>query len=491
MSQPNVVCLLTDQWRLQALGYAGNTQVQTPNIDRLAGESLNFVHAVSGYSVCCPWRASFLTGQYPLTHGVIVNDVPMWRVGSRGHRPADTATLTGNPVGLGDAFKGAGYRTGYIGKWHVDGRGRRSFIPPERRLGFDYFKALECSHEYNQSAYYDNDDQTIRFWDGYDVFAQTADAQDFIVGASRRDARCAKPFLLVLSWGPPHNPYETAPPEYRELYNPPEIELRPNVPPAMADQAREWLAGYYAHCTAIDKSVGDIVDVLDKRGLADNTVLVFASDHGDMLGSQGEVRKQKPWEESIRVPFLLRYPAKFGREAREVAPFLNAHDIMPTLLGLCGLPIPDGVDGRDLSASVARRVPWTQTRRHCQVPDGRADAGSPGALLACFHPFGEWSRPLGGREYRGLRTARYTYCRTLQGPWLLYDNEADPYQLRNLCRVDTGSPVDQPDHAELLAELEALLQGELAAMGDEFLPGMDYIKKWGYPLDDTGTVPIR
>lgn len=453
MSKPNVVFLLTDQWRLQALGYAGNAQVQTPNIDRLARESVNFKHAISGYSVCCPWRASFLTGQYPLTHGVIVNDVP----------------ISSEPVGLGDAFKSAGYNTAYIGKWHVDGRGRSAYIPPERRLGFDYFKALECTHDYNQSAYYDNDDQTMRFWDGYDVFAQTADAQRYIQSQAGQ-----KPFMLVLSWGPPHNPYQTALKKYRDMYDPQSIELRPNVPAHMADDARQWLAGYYAHCTAIDKSVGDIMETLDENGLSDNTVLVFASDHGDMLGSQGWTRKQKPWEESIRVPFLLRYPQKYGvarrhchlREVREAAPFLNAHDIMPTLLGVCGLPIPASVDGRDLSPALADE-----------------NIESNGALLACFHPFGEWSRPAGGREYRGIRTERYTYCRTLEGPWLLYDNDADPYQLENL--------IGQSEYAEIQSELEALLQRELDTIGDEFLNGMSYINRWGYPLDDTGTVPIR
>ncbi|MYE27619.1 MAG: sulfatase [Chloroflexi bacterium] len=442
---PNLVFLLTDQWRLQALGYAGNRQVQTPNIDRLASESFNFKHAISGYSVCCPWRASFLTGQYPLTHGVIVNDVP----------------ISSDPVGLGDAFKSAGYNTAYIGKWHVDGRGRSAYIPRERRLGFDYFKALECTHDYNQSAYYDNDDPTLRFWDGYDVFAQTADAQRYIESQSGE-----QPFMLVLSWGPPHNPYETAPPEFRELYDPLDIELRPNVPPELADEARQWLAGYYAHCSAIDKSVGDIMETLDERGLSENTVLVFASDHGDMLGSQGWTRKQKPWEESIRVPFLLRYPAQYGREARAVDPFLNAHDIMPTLLGVCGLPIPDSVEGRDFSPSLTGEKVESQ-----------------GALLACFHPFGEYSRPVGGREYRGIRTARYTYCHALDGPWLLYDNEADPFQLRNL--------INREDFAEIQAELEALMQRELDAIGDEFLDGMAYINRWGYPLDNTGTVPFR
>ena len=453
MSKPNVVFLLTDQWRLQALGYAGNTQVRTPNIDRLAGESINFKHAISGYSVCCPWRASFLTGQYPLTHGVIVNDVP----------------ISGDPVGLGDAFKSAGYNTAYIGKWHVDGRGRKAYIPRERRLGFDSFKALECTHDYNQSAYFDNDDPTMRFWDGYDVFAQTADAQRYIESQSGE-----QPFMLVLSWGPPHNPYETAPPEYREMYHARDIELRPNVPPAMAEEAREWLAGYYAHCSAIDKSVGDIMKALDERGISDNTVLIFASDHGDMLGSQGWTRKQKPWEESIRVPFLLRYPAMYGRDARAVEHFLNTHDIMPTLLGVCGLPIPDSVEGRDFSAAL--------TGEHVE---------SQGALLACFHPFGEYSRPAGGQEYRGIRTARYTYCRALDGPWLLYDNEADPFQLENLVVTRRHGDPDRADYAEIQAELDALLQRELDAIGDDFREGMAYINKWGYPLDDTGTVPIR
>ncbi|MYD09745.1 MAG: sulfatase [Chloroflexi bacterium] len=445
MSKPNVVFLLTDQWRLQALGYAGNAQVRTPNIDRLAGESVKFRNAISGYSVCCPWRASFLTGQYPLTHGVIVNDVP----------------ISGDPVGLGDAYKAAGYETAFIGKWHVDGRGRSNYIPPERRLGFDTFQALECTHDYNQSFYYDGDDPTLRHWDGYDVFAQTAAAQRYI--ESRAGDR---PFMLVLSWGPPHNPYETAPQDYRDMYDPQEIELRPNVPADMANEARAWLAGYYAHCSAIDKSVGDILATLDELGLADDTVLVFASDHGDMLGSQGMTRKQKPYDESIRVPFLLRYPAAFGRQAREAAPFLNAHDIMPTLLGVCGLPIPGTVEGRDFSPALRGE-----------------GVESEAALLACFHPFGEWSRPVGGREYRGIRTERYTYCRTLDRPWLLFDNGADPWQLDNLA--------NRPGAADLQGKLEALLQRELDALGDDFLDGMSYINRWGYPLDDSGTVPFR
>ncbi len=137
---------------------------------------------------------------------------------------------------------------------------------------------------------------------------------------------------------------------------------------------------------------------------------------------------------------------------------------MPTLLGLCDLPIPDTVEGRDVSATL----------------DGDGDIGE-AVLLACFHPFGEWARNNGGREYRGVRTARYTYCRTLDSPWLLYDNETDPYQQNNL--------INEAEHVVLQIELEALLQKKLEAIGDEFLDGMTYVKQWGYPLDETGTVP--
>lgn len=443
--QPNVVFLLTDQWRLQAFSYAGNTQVRTPNIDQLAAQSHNFTHAIAGYPVCSPWRASFLTGQYPLTHGVFVNDVP---IGS-------------SAVGLGEAFKTGGYDTAFIGKWHVDGQGRSSYIPPERRLGFDYFKVLECTHDYNHSAYYAGNSDEKRYWGGYDVFAQTADAQHYV---RQHDGK--NPFLLVLSWGPPHNPYETAPAEYRQLYNPDTIQLRPNVPPEMAADARAWLAGYYAHCSAIDHSVGEMLRTLDEVGIAEDTILIFASDHGDMLGSQGIERKQKPYEESIRVPFLLCYPRKYGREGRTVDAFLNAHDIMPTLLGLCGLDIPQTVEGYDFSG----------------VLDGEADPSGGAALLACFHPFGEWSSGSGGREFRGVRTARYTYCRTLEGPWLLYDNLEDLYQLENR--------VGDPAYMEIQQVLEAELQRKLDEMHDTFEHGMHYIQRWGYQLDETGTVPF-
>ena len=187
---PHVILIFGDQWRTQAFGYAGNSCVQTPHIDRLASQSINATHAVSGCSVCCPARASLLTGQYPLTHGVFVNDVH----------------LSDRAVSLAQAFKSAGYDTAYVGKWHVNANGRSNYIPPENRQGFDYWKVLECTHNYNNSFYYANDSDEKLTWEGYDAIAQTRDVQDYIQNHDSEN-----PFLLVLSWGPPHAPYETAP----------------------------------------------------------------------------------------------------------------------------------------------------------------------------------------------------------------------------------------------------------------------------------------
>jgi arylsulfatase A-like enzyme len=445
--RPNIVLVFADQLRYQALGYAGDPNAITPRLDALADLSVNFTLAISGCPVCCPARASLLTGQYPHQHGVVANDV----------------CLGDQVISLAEACRAAGYDTAYIGKWHLDGHGRSNYTPPERRHGFDYWKALECTHDYNHSVYYAGDDPARRVWDGYDAIAQTRDAQAYL---RQRDG--SRPFLLMVSWGPPHNPYETAPEAYRRMYEPGQLILRPNVPPAAAAQARLDLAGYYAHTSALDEQVGALLDTLRAEGLEERTLFMFWSDHGDMLGSHGQQRKQRPWDESIRVPLLLRCPAALGEAGWRADARINTPDLMPTLLGLCGIPVPATVSGLNYAPYLRREAPPP------------ADA----ALLACYQPFGEYTRRHhGGREYRGLRTARYTYVRDLSGPWLLYDNAEDPYQLSNRVGVMT--------YAEVEAALDWQLDDRLRSLGDAFLPGMDYMRRWSYPVDETGTVPYE
>ncbi len=442
-TKPNLLIVLADQWRAQAFGFAGDPNVLTPNFDRLALESVHLTNAISGLPVCSPTRASLMTGQRPLTHGIFLNDVQ----------------LNPNAVTLAKVLKGAGYQTGMIGKWHIDGRGRSNFIPRERRQGFDYWKVLECTHNYTNSLYY-ADDPAKRVWPGYDAIAQTRDACDYI----RSQSRSNQPFALVLAWGPPHDPYFTAPAKYRALYNPATLQLRPNVPAGLETEVRKILAGYYAHCTALDDCMGEILDTLRDSGAGRNTILLFSADHGDMLGSQGQFKKQRPYDEAIRVPMLIRWPDGLGTKSRPMDAPMNSEDIMPTLLGLCRVSIPPSVEGLDYSGYLC----------------GGPNPGDNATVFRCVAPFGEWERRAGGKEYRAVRTTRYTYARDLNGPWLLFDNQSDPYQTNNLA----GSA----GHAKLQSELDALLQKKLREQADEFLPSRSYISKWDYSVNTNGTV---
>lgn len=443
-AQPNILLIIADQWRAQAFGFAGDPNVKTPHFDRFERGAVNFTQAVSGTPVCTPARATLLTGQRPLTHGLFINDVPL--------RP--------EAVTIAEVLKGQGYDTGCIGKWHVDGQGRSNFIPRERRQGFDYWKVLECTHAYNNSPYYADGPEKLK-WEGYDAIAQTKDAQRYI--ESR--AKAGRPFLLWLAWGPPHNPYETAPEKYRAMYDPAKLQLRPNVPKEVEARTRKDLAGYYAHCTALDDCFAELLATLESAGVADNTIVVVTSDHGDMLGSHSLIRKQKPHEESARVPMLLRLPASLGIKPRRVDGAINTEDVMPTLLRLCGLKPPAGVEGLDFTGYLR----------------GGADPSGGATVIQCASPFGEFTRASGGKEYRAVRTKRFTYARDLDGPWLLFDNERDPYQLKNL--------IGNPAYAQDQARMEALLRQKLAEAHDEFRPGAEYLAKWNYKVNATGTMP--
>lgn len=449
--RPNVLFLLADEWRAQSTGYNGDPNVMAPALDHLEAESVNFENAISGCSVCCPYRASLLTGQYPLTHGVFINDVE----------------LKPNGPTMGDTFRRAGYRTGFIGKWHVygspDGQyGRRlAYIPPEKRFGFDYWKACECTHDYNHSLYYEGNDPTPKYWSGYDAIAQTDDACRFIEARKVTD-----PFLLVLSLGPPHFPYPTAPEKYREMFAGREIQLRRNVPEPHRAEATNSLRGYYAHMSALDDCFARLLKSLDTAGVAEDTIVVFTSDHGDMMLSQGLTTKLYPWEESIRVPLLVRYPRRVGRKGRRIQAPINAPDILPTLLGLCGLAVPESMEGSDFSGVMTGRA---------EPPRDAA------AFLNLPVPITE-ARRYGFAEYRGLRTEQHTYVRSIHGPWLLYDNRADPFQMHNLC--------GRTEHKDLQARLDRALDATLRKRRDEFLPAAEYVKRAGVGHYREVNVPV-
>jgi arylsulfatase A-like enzyme len=446
-SRPNILYILVDQWRASASGYAGDKNVLTPNLDRLAAESVNLKNAVSGTPVCTPHRASLMTGQYPLTNGVFMNDV----------------LLDTNQTTIAKVYKKHGYETGFVGKWHIDGHGRNSYIPPTRRQGFGFWMANECSHDYNNSPYYTGESNKKMIWNGYDVIAQTEDVIKYI----DKQASQSNPFLLFLSIGTPHDPYHTAPERFRKIYEGKDFVLNKNIPADKIEKAKKDLVGYYSHITAIDECIGKMWQTLKDQGIDDNTIIVFSSDHGDLLGSHGAWNKQQPYEESIRVPFLIHYPKVFGRNGKTSDALINSPDIMPTLLGLSNLTIPKSVEGIDFSG----------------VLKGKQKDKTEQTLISCYQPFGQWDRKKGGKEYRGIYTGQYTYTRDLKGPWLLFDNHADPFQMNNLIGNDK--------YATLQKSLDKRLNKELKKRKDQFLPGMEYIKKWNYLVDETETVPYR
>ena len=310
--KPNIVYIFADQMRAQATGYAGDPNVQTPYLNKLSEESLNFSNAVSNCPICTPYRASLMSGQFPLTHGLFMNDL----------------CLPDNGHSLGQELKAGGYNTAWIGKWHLDGHGRKSYIPPERRQGFDYWKVLECTHDYNDSRYYSGESEEPLTWEGYDVYSQTDDALNYI------NSRNGKPFALFLSFGTPHDPYDSAPEALKALYPAESLELRKNVAEHRRSQAREQLTGYYAHVTAIDSCVEKIDKKLKSLKIQDNTIFVFTSDHGDLLESHNLAvhpergpRKQMPYDESVLVPFLLRYPDGYGAGKRLIDLPIGTTDI--------------------------------------------------------------------------------------------------------------------------------------------------------------------
>jgi len=447
--KPNVVFVFADQLRSQALGCYGDKQAETPNLDRLAAEGARFTNALSTWPVCSPFRAMLLTGRYPMSNGVIANGYRLW---------------DGQHT-IGSVFKTNGYATGYIGKWHLDGDESQN-VSKDRRQGFDYWVSANQYPMHGRDA---GGNQTWR------PEQQTDDALRYI--KSNKD----KPFCLVMSWLPPHDPY-IAPERFMKMFAPEKMQFRPNV--AEKDLVREqlekhpldpsggggaqrvkWrerldsdngvreiLSGYYAATAGLDVCIGRVMNALDEAGIADDTIFVFTSDHGDMLGSHRMCLKQEPFEESISIPFIVRFPGRVPKGTVTDA-LLTPIDMMPTLLGLAGVPCPDTVEGVSLADAAKGK------RSDQQDPVLSPAEGA--ALIMKMLPGGNPWVINAATEWRGVHTKTHTYARLADsGPWLLYDNRSDPYQMKNL--------VNDPAHKKLQDELEATLQRLLKKAHDPF-----------------------
>jgi arylsulfatase A-like enzyme len=402
-NSPNLVYVFADQMRFCDMGCAGNEQIRTPNLDKLAGQGLRLANAYSAAPLCSPYRAQLQTGLYGHANGVPKNGLP----------------LNQELPSFAKVFDAAGYATGYIGKWHLSGQRKArkgkemvpGFVPPGgQRMGWNFWAAHEVIHKYLHSEYFRDQDEAIPI-PGFESDFQTDLAIEFM-----RQNR-SRPFSLMLSWGPPHEPYQI-PERARNYYDPAKMPVRPNVPSQYRDDVQRELTKYYSLITCLDENMGRLMGALEELGLARNTILVFTSDHGNMIRSQGMRLKQKPWEESAHIPFLIRDP-RTGKSGKTSDLIFNSIDIMPTMLGMCGLPVPRGLHGIDWSAALS----------------GRGASKAPDSIYLALDSEGssDEGRAAGaGGRWRAVRTREWMYVMQEAKDWLLYDVAKDPYQMNNL-----------------------------------------------------------
>lgn len=455
MSQPNLIYIFADQLRYQSVGYVGDERAKTPNIDKLASQSINLKNCVSGSPMCAPYRASLFTGKYSSSTGMVINELRM----------------NPNHECFGHVLHANDYDTYYIGKWHLWANElgnhddpKNSYTPAgEHRLGFDgYWASYGFHHTYWDQYYHENSPEKIVL-DGYEPDKQTDLAIEKLKLATEND----KPFALFLSLGTPHDPWDESnvPAEYLAMFADATFELPPNYKPEndphadawarLSDEQRaeltEWMRVYYAMTANLDWNIGRLVDAVEQLGLFENSIFVFTSDHGEMFGAQGRRAKNIFYDEAVRVPFLMRWDGQLDAGKQSDAP-INTPDIMPTLLGLMNLPIPSEVEGADISQTLL----------------GKSEAEIPFAFL---QGMGATAIFEDGHEWRAIRTNQYTYAiyRDDQSEYL-FDNLADPYQMHNL--------VDDASHADILAECRAHLKQKMADLNDTFEACTWYEQHW-------------
>lgn len=467
--RPNVLLIYADQMRYDAMSCAGNPVIRTPQIDRLASEGVQFTEAYTSYPLCCPFRASVMTGKHAQGHGMVQNHFP----------------LRAGQTFLGDLMKDAGYRTGYIGKWHLEGGPKPGFVPPERRFGWDHFVGFNRGHEYLSSIYYDDNGQAYHS-SRYEPDYQTDQMMDFIAEAS--GAEDGKPWIGYLSYGPPHFPMDM--PDYlRTVYSPDEIQLPPGVPnselqrtfqkkrnevwcggdprsghsshaaydkkpvgePETEAEIRQFMAEYYGMIHNIDWNLGRILNELDRQGVADNTVVMFFSDHGDMCGQHGHFCgiKNQAYRAAMQVPLIVRYPARFKPQSTAAMVDVGP-DMMPTILDIIGAEIPAGIDGES----------------YLSVLDGNATEARDAIYYQVFTQTGGNPHEFAPFAERGIRTKDWMYMRHKEERILLFDERADFDEQNNL--------VDDPAHTDLMDSFDAQINAQMKATGDDWEMSADF-----------------
>lgn len=437
--KPNIIFVFSDQQSFFELSgnLGGDPVIQTPNLDKLAEGGLQFSNFVSNNPVCVPFRASLLTGKYGKNNGLPYNttrSVPDGKPGLQPNQPTFSTILKEN-----------GYKMAYVGKWHLYPESEDyKVVPTENRFGFtDYWRKSSNYQDRYNTGYYD-DSGVFHKLSGYGPSAQMDQLIEFV--RSSKDTS----FCAVLSWHPPHPSYRQAPEKWVRYYEAADIKFRPNVPDSCrTEKERINLIGAYAHVSALDEEMGRLQDVLKESGIEKNTILIYCSDHGDMMGSHAWYNKRTPWNESVLVPFIISWPEKIKAGRTEKAP-LSSVDIAPTLLGFAGIEPPKEMDGKNYSAFI--------TGKNKSAPSSAFIMGITPPKLSEREMEEHSARKKMAYDWRGVYTPKYTYVvRKLNGvteDWLLFDNQKDPFQLKNLIHDPSRRKTITALNRELAAYLE-------------------------------------
>jgi len=477
-SSPNILFIMCDQLNANALSCYGGP-VPTPNIDRIAEHGVRFTEAACTTPYCSPTRASIVTGLYPHSHGIVLN------AGSQRQRGIGPEDITTERL-----LNQAGYETHHYGKWHLEGD-RLAYYPDMFRSAVEYKAKMEPVFEQVRR-------QDKAEWMDWYVWALPVDIspafkrQVDAIGDRWKDQRFAefitkmgrlemtpeqcfdvqvadltcrrlsalkdsdKPFMVTCSFIWPHDP-NVVPSPYYEAFDPADIKLPANMDVREERFERDWsreiirvlgepglrefLRIYYAMVKLIDDQVGRILKALDETGKADETIIVFTADHGDMMGGHGMVWKSTRsfYEEIVRVPLLISYPGRFKPGVTRYP--MDSTDFAPTLLELAGRPVPSHMQGMSL-------VPHLT---------GRADSGT-----ARVYTFSERVRP----NPKGMRTVLpgtkgdfmirgrgWKFIRCADGHEYLYNLREDPGETQNL----SGETEYRSRRDELAAEMDKWL----------------------------------
>ena len=448
MNRPNILILLSDQLRRQALGCYGDPDARTPNMDGLARDGVRFTAANATYPVCVPFRFTLMTGEY--AHSRLAPAIE-WAMS-----PAERT--------LADEFNERDYETVYIGKWHLDGghgrmgSAKQCGMTPVRRshrgrwckwLGF------ELRNDPFDTYYFEDEDPMPRKIEGYQTDGLYDLGMDYLANRWNRQ----HPFCMCISVEPPHPPL-IAPPdlqqawEARDLHLPPNFEAFDEKSRAQSIKKRQI---YHAMVENLDINVGRILGFLEMQGLADHTVVMLTSDHGELGGAHGLHSKQWPYEESVGIPLIVRDPGiPPARRGTTVDDPVCTEDLFPTLLGLAGLAPRNPLPGRDLT-------PLMHGKQE------KLDREGVLLQLVAEHRKGF---PFYEEVWRGLRTRRYKY--TVKGdkfggkPWQFFDLDQDPFERENL--------IDHPEAKTEIVRHHGLLAKLVRETQDPFvlLPAFDH-----------------